>query len=120
MAVNLLTPILSTRSRSINFFNGRLLAGEDLTTEQQTNRVAHSLLGQAAGDGVVYGLEVTQSALSSTPAAPVLAVTQGLAINKNGGWLLLDSDTEIALVRPANGSNGSGNTTTIFQDCTPP
>ena len=119
MAVNLLTPILSTRTRSINFFNGRLLAGEDLTTEQQTNRVAHSLLGKAIGDGVVYGLEVTKSKQSSTTTAPVLAVSQGLAINKNGGTLLLDSDSEIALVRPATGSNGSG-TANIFQDCTPP
>lgn len=117
MAVNLLTPILSTRIRSVNFFNGRLLAGEDLTTEQQSNRIAHTLLGQAAGDGVVSGLEVTVSARSSTPNAPVLIVTKGLAINRTGTALLLDNDTEVGLVRPADGT--VTNTTAIFQDCMP-
>lgn len=119
MAVDLLKPVLSNRTRSINFFNGRLLAGEDLTTEQKANRVAHSLLGQAIGDGVVYGLEVKESAQSSTTLSPVLAVTQGLAVNQNGACLLLDTDTEVALVRPANGSNGSANSSSIFQECTP-
>lgn len=117
MAVNLLTPILSTRTRSINFFNGRLLAGEDLTTEQQNNRVAHSLLGEAIGDGVVYGLEVTQSTLSSTIQSPVLAITQGLAINRNGAALLLDTNTEIRLVRPS--TQTATTPAPIFQDCTP-
>jgi len=117
MAVNLLTPILSTRTRSINFFNGRLLAGEDLTTEQQTNRVAHTLLGKAIGGGVVYGLEVAESKQSSTPAAPVLAITQGLAFNNTGAALLLDNDTEVGLVRPAIGSTGT--VANIFEDCKP-
>ena len=61
MANNLLTPIVNNRTRSVNFFNGRLLTGEDLTAEQQANRVAHSLLGQAAGAG------------GSSPARPVSA-----------------------------------------------
>jgi hypothetical protein len=119
MAVNLQTPILSTRTRSINFFNGRLLAGEDLTTEQKTNRIAHTLLGQAVGDGVVYGFEVKESALSSTTQAPVLVVTQGLAVNKNGAALLLDTDTEVGLVKPATTTNDTSTSTSIFQDCTP-
>src|SRR5260370_18506328 len=116
MTVDLLKPVLSNRTRSINFFNGRLLAGEDLTTEQMTNRAAHALLGQALGDGVVYGLEVQESGKSSTLQAPTLAITQGLAINKNGASLLLDTDTELALVRPPTAANG---TSAIFQDCTP-
>lgn len=119
MAVDLLKPVLSNRTRSINFFNGRLLAGEDLTNEQQTNRAAHALLGQAIGDGVVYGLEVKESSQSSKPQSPVLAVTRGLAVNKNGGSLLLDTDTEVALVRPANGTNASTGSSAIFQECTP-
>ncbi len=118
MAVDLLTLIPSTRTRSINFFNGRLLAGEDLTTEQQSNRAAHALLGQAIGDGVAYGLEVSISHSSSTPALPVLKITSGLAINKNGGALSLEKDVEVALVRSGNG--GGATATPIFQDCTPP
>lgn len=118
MPVNLLNPVLSKRTKSVNFFNGRLLAGEDLTNEQVTNRVAHGLLGKAVGDGVVYGLEVTVSPQSNTVSSPVLAITAGLAINKNGGSLLLDMNTEVALVRPASGNNGSA-LTPIFQDCIP-
>jgi hypothetical protein len=118
MAVDLLKPVLSDRTRSINFFNGRLLAGEDLTTEQQANRVAHNLLGQAIGDGVVYGLEVKESAQSSTIQAPVLAVTQGLALSRNGTSLLLDQDAEVRLVRPADAAAPAG-TAVIFQDCAP-
>lgn len=116
MTVDLLKPVRSDLTRrSINFFNGRLLSGEDLTTEQMTNRVAHGLLGQAIGDGVVYGLEVQEGA-SSTLQVPTLAITRGLAINKNGASLLLDTDTELALVRPPTATNGSP---AIFQDCTP-
>lgn len=116
MADNLLTPILNNRTRSVNFFNGRLLTGEDLTAEQQANRVAHSLLGQAAGAGVVYGLEVSESATLSQVASPVLSITRGLAINSNGGTLLLDSDTDISLVRPASPAAAGSS---VFAECLP-
>src|SRR5215472_12134241 len=115
MANNLLTPILND-IRSVNFFNGRLLTGEDLTAEQKANRLAHGLLGQAIGAGVAYGFEVSKSKQSSSAQAPVLAVTKGLAINRNGTALLLQDDTEIALVRPAKAVNG---TAKIFEECTP-
>jgi len=118
MPVNLLNPVPSKKIRSVNFFNGRLLAGEDLTTEQVTNRIAHGLLGKAIGDGVVYGLEVTISPQSNTVQSPVLSITPGLAINKNGGSLLLETNTDVALVRPPDGTNGN-TVTPIFQDCTP-
>ena len=116
MTNNLLTPILNNRTRSVNFFNGRLLTGEDLTAEQQANRVAHSLLGQAVGSGVAYGLEVTESASLSQVASPVLSVKRGLAINPNGGTLILDNDTDISLVRPASPTTGG---TSVFKECLP-
>jgi hypothetical protein len=116
MTNNLLTPILNDRTRSVNFFNGRLLTGEDLTVEQQANRVAHSLLGQAVGSGVAYGLEVTESATLSQVASPVLSVKRGLAINPNGGALLLDNDTDISLVRPASPTTGGSS---VFKECLP-
>jgi len=77
MAADLFTAILSDRTRSVNFFNGRLLSAEDLISEQKTNRLAHSLLGQAIGSGVVHGMEVGESALSSTQTNPVLMVRKG-------------------------------------------
>ena len=116
MTNNLLTPILNDRTRSVNFFNGRLLTGEDLTAEQQANRVAHSLLGQAVGSGVACGLEVTESAALSQVATPVLTVKRGLAINPNGGALLLDNDTDISLVRPASPATGGSS---VFKECLP-
>lgn len=116
MPNNLLTPIVNDRTRSVNFFNGRLLTGEDLTAEQQANRVAHSLLGQAIGSGVAYGLEVSESATLSQVAAPVLSIKRGLAINPNGGSLLLDNDTDISLVRPASTTNGGSS---VFAECLP-
>src|SRR4051812_37157640 len=116
MPNNLLTPIVNDRTRSVNFFNGRLLTGEDLTAEQQANRVAHSLLGQAVGAGVAYGLEVSESAALSQVAAPVISIKRGLALNSNGGTLLLDNDTDIALVRPAGASNGGSS---VFSECLP-
>jgi hypothetical protein len=116
MPSNLQTPILNNYTRSVNFFNGRLLTGEDLTTEQQANRAARSLLGRAIGPGVAHGLEVAVSVLANTVPNPVLTVSKGLAINRRGAALLLSDDTDIALVRPAGVTNGS---TTIFQDCTP-
>jgi hypothetical protein len=119
MAVDLLTLVPSPRTRSVNFFNGRLLAGEDLTAEQQTNRAAHGLLGRAVGDGVVAGLEVEASARSNTVLSPTLKVTAGLAINRRGASLVLDADTEVALVRPAD-ATAAGGSAVIFQDCTPP
>jgi hypothetical protein len=100
----------------VNFFNGRLLTGEDLTAEQQANRVAHSLLGQAVGSGIAYGLEVTESATLSQVASPVLSVKRGLAINPNGGTLLLDNDTDISLVRPASPTTGGSS---VFKECLP-
>jgi hypothetical protein len=116
MAVDLLTPIPNDRTKLINFFNGRLLTGEDLTNDQGAFRAVDRLLGQAAGPGVVYGLEVRESDKSNTVQTPVLAVTAGLAFNRKGVALLLNQDTEIALVRPPGAANGS---TSIFQDCAP-
>ena len=115
-ATNLLTPVLNDRTRSINFFNGRLLTGEDLTAEQKANRAAHALLGQAAGSGVAYGLTVSESPLLSSIPSPVVTITPGLAVNPNGGILLLDAPANVSLVRPDTTAAG---TPATFQECTP-
>jgi len=117
MTTNLQTPILNSSMRSVNFFNGRLLTGEDLTNEQQANRAARSLLGQAIGSGVVQGLEVAESVKVSTTQTPVLTVGKGLAINRRGAALVLNDTADISLVAPASITNGGA--TAIFQDCAP-
>ena len=116
MPINLQTAILNNRTRSVNFFNGRLLSGEDLTTEQQANRAGRSVLGRAIGSGVAHGLEVEVSALANTVQNPVLTVRKGLAINPGGASLQLQADTDISLVRPPSPASAA---VSIFQNCTP-
>jgi hypothetical protein len=88
--------------RSNNFFNGRLLLGEDLTREQEANRAGHQTLGEAIGDGVVYGLQVTNA--DQPGSAPTVTVQSGLAVNRNGETLRLKAAVNVALVRPPQGS----------------
>jgi hypothetical protein len=113
--ISLQQPILDGGIRSINFFNGRLLSARDLTREQTANREAERRLGQAVGEGVAYGLEVSKSP-ASTQSSPVVTVEAGLAINRTGQTLMLSGKTEVALVRRA--TPGSGDTTP-FGECAP-
>jgi hypothetical protein len=116
MAANLFTPILNDRTRSVHFFNGRLLTGEDLTSEQRGQRAVHELLGESIGEGIVRGLEVKIDD-SNTVATPVVSVTGGVAINRQGDPLYLSSDTKVQLVRSTDAQPA---TATIFSACTPP
>jgi hypothetical protein len=108
---NLNSPILQGGIKNVNFFNGRLLTATDLRDEQAANRQQHRQLGQAAGSGVVYGLEV------SRVAAQRVRVTAGLAINSQGQPLMLADDSEINL-RAAPHSNGAA--PDFFADCEQP
>ncbi|HET6980069.1 MAG TPA: hypothetical protein VFI24_27295 [Pyrinomonadaceae bacterium] len=110
-------PIRDSGIRSINFFNGRLLTARDLTREQTANREVDKQLGQAIGDGVAFGFEVSKSkSTQSTTASPLLTITPGLAINRRGQTLQLESETDIALVRDANGNTGVAS---AFNECLP-
>lgn len=112
------TPILDGGIRSINFFNGRLLTARDLTREQVATREVDKRLGQAIGDGIAYGLEVSKSkSPQSTNTSPVLTVAPGLAINRRGQALQLASEIDIGLVRQSNGNGGAAH---AFNECVPP
>jgi hypothetical protein len=113
-SIDLQQPILDGGIRSINFFNGRLLSARDLTREQSAYREADRRLGQAVGEGVAYGLEVSKST-ASTNEAPVVAVECGLAVNRQGQTLWLRDKTDVALVRKASASTAG----VIFSDCKP-
>jgi hypothetical protein len=76
-------PLKDGGIRSVNFFNGRLLASNDLSREQAARRASDWRLGQAIGDGVAFGYEVHQDQSQSAAAAPVLRVTAGL---RSIGW----------------------------------
>jgi hypothetical protein len=108
-------PLKSGGIRSVNFFNGRLLSSKDLTREQMARREADARLGRAIGDGVAYGLEVARDQGLDRPAAPVLRIKAGLALNRVGQTLRLAEDVSVALTR----SFASTDAGCIFANCTP-
>ena len=97
----------------INFFNGRLLSGEDLSTERDALRAHARLLGQAVGAGVACGLEVSR-AQSSPPTDVQVEVKKGLALNKAGQILHLACNKTVSLVRPAAPGKKAD---CVFWDC---
>jgi hypothetical protein len=117
-SIELLQPLLDGGIRSVNFFNGRLLSGEDLRDEQAANREAQERLGRAAGEGVAYGLEVAESLGVSMIQAPVVSITPGLAINRGGQTLALPTRVDVVLVRPPDSTAGSLNGA-VFERCLP-
>lgn len=82
--------------RSVNFFNGRLLTGRDLTREQQARRSADQRAAQAAGAGVAWGLEVQAGAKAADGGATV-TVQPGLAVSRSGRTLWLEAPVNVAL-----------------------
>jgi hypothetical protein len=116
-SIGLKIPLLDDGIRSVRFFNGRLLAAEDLSREQDANRAAHQRIGRAAGEGIVTGLQVERSLDASAPLMPVVTVKAGLAVNRAGQVLTLASDVDVALTSPPAGS--AATIAQIFADCQP-
>ena len=113
--LHLQQPLTDGGIRSVNFFNGRLLSGKDLSREQAARREADARLGRAVGDGVAYGLEAARDPGLDTAAAPVLRIKAGLAVNRVGQTLRLAADVSVALTR----SFGAADAGCIFANCTP-
>ena len=103
--------------RSVNFFNGRLLSGDDLRVEQATQAARLERLGEAVGDGIAYGFEVEETLGSSTNAEPVVTIARGLAVARSGVALELTTDVDVSLVRrdPPDGAEPGA----LFADCQP-
>src|SRR5437667_104216 len=93
---NLAEAILDSGIRSIHFFNGRLLSGEDLSQEQDANQEERRRAGQAWGEGVAFGLEVAETTGISAKDAPVVTVEAGLAVNRGGPTLALSAHPRAA------------------------
>lgn len=108
-------PLKDGGIREVNFFNGRLLSGKDLTSEQAARREADARLGLAIGDGVAFGLEVARDLDLDRARAPVLRIRGGLALNRRGQALRLLGDTSVALTR-AFDAEAAG---CVFANCTP-
>jgi len=112
------SPVVSGAAlRSVNFFNGRLLTGDDLRDEQSTLQSRLARLGRAAGEGIAYGLEVQETIGTSTNGKPVVTVAAGLALTRSGQALELAAPVDVALARarPVAGSEPGG----LFADCQP-
>jgi hypothetical protein len=86
--------ILDGGIRAVNFFNGRLLTGEDLAREQTARREADRRVGIALGDGIAWGLEVQKI---DHPLGTAVKVEAGLAINRKGQTLHLPNAIEVLL-----------------------
>ena len=112
-------PLKEGGIRSVNFFNGRLLTSKDLTREQVARRESDSRVGLGIGDGVAFGLEAARDPQRDTPAAPVLRIKAGLAINRLGQTLRLTGDISVALTRKFAASAGSGDCDCVFAKCDP-
>jgi hypothetical protein len=97
MSTKLNEPIIQGSLRATNFFNGRLVTGADLTREQTARREAVWRVGRAAGDGIVFGLEVKEGASSETTAT--VNVSRGLAVNRCGQTLYLPEDKTVDLLQ---------------------
>jgi hypothetical protein len=115
--VQLDQPVTGGGIRSVNFFNGRLLTGEDLSREQAALRLARLRLGRVAGAGVACGLSVAEASAASSHDAPVLTITPGLAVNQCGDVLELSTETDVSLTRRDAG--GGAAVEVVFTDCTP-
>ena len=107
--IELLKPILEGGIENPNFFNGRLLTGEDLQDLQNAEQHYYRALGASMGEGVVNGLEVIMVSSSEVGALPSASITKGMALNRAGQVLELKQDITLNLVRgPSIPSDGEG------------
>lgn len=119
MTIELRTPYTADGLRWTHFFNGRLLAGDDLGGDQRTTREAVRRLGEAVGGGVAWGLEVAGTPGGNSIVAPTVTVQPGLAVNPRGQTLALASSVEISLLR-GTGSDAAVTAPGAFGACEPP
>jgi hypothetical protein len=102
MASDFLTlqqPVGEGGIESVNFFNGRLLTGDDMGREQVARRRADARVGEALGDGIAFGLEVGARPPDDKDRVASLAIQPGLAINRNGACLRLAQTERVHLSR---------------------
>lgn len=97
--------------RAPNFFNGRLLSAEDMTEDRRAQRRLLAQLGRAVGDGIAYGLEVSGVIGGSSVTDPIVTISPGLAINREGRPIELNQSVDVSLKDPGDSgdTSGSGN-----------
>ena len=111
-------PVTEGGIESVNFFNGRLLTGGDMTREQRARRDSEARIGAALGDGVAFGLEVSALPPDAGDTLASILVQPGLAISQDGAFLRLAGAERIRLSRPDSTSSGAP-VGCAFDDCVP-
>jgi hypothetical protein len=109
--------VSSTALRSVNFFNGRLLTGDDLSREQRTQEARLERLGRLVGPGIANGLDVVETLGTSTKARPVVTISKGVSLAESGVVVELTNDIDISLYRADPGSAAESGA--LFGDCQP-
>lgn len=103
--------------RTVNFFNGRLLTGNDMSREQAARREANARIGLACGDGIAAGLQVVFKGNIAPGLRPAVTVKPGVAINRLGATLMLKQEVSLTLDRPPPA--GATTVACLFEDCAP-
>ena len=96
LKLKLQQPVTSGGLQNTNFFNGRLITGADMTREQTARRETVARLGQAVGEGIGEGLRV--EIVPNAENVPLVGITPGRAINRNGQALGLFEYATLNLV----------------------
>jgi hypothetical protein len=115
--VALQEPVGEDAIRTVNFFNGRLLTGNDMSREQAARRQSDAQIGLAIGDGIANGLEVAFLGNIAPGGRPAALVKPGIAVNREGATLCLRQEVSLALDRAA--APGADNVACLFGDCAP-
>ncbi len=107
--IKLLKSILDDGIKRTNFYNGRILTADDLKKEQEACNETNRRTNIAAGEGVVYGLEVRSG---GTTTDPVVSIDPGMAISRSGSTLYLGRTADIKVITKNEVISSS-----IFNNC---
>ena len=110
-------PVSDGGIESVNFFNGRLLTGGDMQREQRARRGSQARLGEALGDGIAFGLDVSALPPDLDDRLASIKVQPGLAISRTGQLLRLTQPERIRLSRTDSTSYATSGC--AFDDCVP-
>ena len=104
-SIRLNQPVAASGTPRTFFFNGRLLAAEDLKREQALRENGQSQLARLIGCGIAAGLEVGGAAGSSS-----LTISAGLGVTPSGEVIDIGNlDLDLASAAVASRPGGFGN-----------
>ncbi|GAA0331813.1 hypothetical protein GCM10009087_47490 [Sphingomonas oligophenolica] len=115
--IDLEQPVSDGGIESVNFFNGRLLTGGDMSREQRARRDSEARFGEALGDGIAFGLDVSAQPPDANDTLPSILVQPGLAVSRTGQLLRLNQPERIRLSRTDSTSFATSGC--AFDDCVP-